>query len=83
VSSSPKSDDEFSPDDERFPKTKLGEELQARNLALQQRMRECQVTRHKIAFLCGDIYNVLGNIEAERLAYEQADELRNQLLHGM
>lgn len=69
-------------EDGNFPKTKAGEELRTRNQALQSRLRECQVQRHKIFFLMGDIYNVLGNIVEEQTAYASADDLRKSLLSG-
>jgi hypothetical protein len=82
ASFSPQILEDHDSEDGRFPKSKLGEELRARHQALQSRLRECQVLRHKIVFLMGDLYNVLGNSDEERTAYEEADELRKQLLQG-
>jgi E3 ubiquitin-protein ligase SHPRH len=81
--SSPMELEDREPEDEGFPKTKAGEELRTRHRALQSRLRECQVTLHKIIFLTGDTFNILGNAEKEREAYEEADVLRKRLLQGM
>ena len=76
------SDDES--DDEGLPRNHVGEEHSSKTLALQIRLREARISLHKVYFLKGDVYHVLGEAHAdgEREAYERAEELRRLLLKG-
>ena len=59
-----------------------GEEHESKKRAIQSRLRECRVTYHRIKFLLGDVYHVLGESRAdeETTAYEVAEEIRRILL---
>lgn len=69
-----------SSEERRLPKTPVGDEHRARTRALRKRIRDLRVVRHKIEFLLGDLYHVLGRNEEEREAYAAADTLRRALL---
>lgn len=79
---SPVSDDS---EDYDLPKTPAGQEHGIKRRALQQRLRECHVTLHRIKFLQGDVHHALGgrNSNAEDEAYAAAEELRRGLLKSM
>lgn len=72
----------MSEEEDDLPKNAAGEEHRVKRRALQHRVRECQITLHKVAFLKGDVYHVLGNGNEETAAYEKADDLRRLLLRG-
>ncbi|TFY56627.1 hypothetical protein EVG20_g8854, partial [Dentipellis fragilis] len=78
--SSPSS--EATDEDGDIPKTPAGEEHIAKKRGMQARLRECYVSRHRIKFLQGDVYHVMGeaNSAAEDAAYAAAEDLRRQLL---
>ncbi|KZS95380.1 hypothetical protein SISNIDRAFT_408473 [Sistotremastrum niveocremeum HHB9708] len=63
-----------------LPKTIAGQEHSAKTLSLQLRYREAQVVQHRIYFLLGDVYHVLGSTVAETEAYEKAEEVRRSIL---
>jgi len=75
--------EEDSEDEERgLPKTPAGDEHRSKRRAIKQRLREALVLLHKVKFLRGDVYHVLGNTAEEDAAYQGAEELRRQLLKG-
>ena len=71
-------------EDHDLPKTPAGQEHGNKRRALQQRLRECYVTLHKVKFLQGDVYHVLGqsNSADEDAAYAAADDIRKSLLRS-
>jgi E3 ubiquitin-protein ligase SHPRH len=71
-------------DDGDLPRTAAGEEYSNKKRALQQRLRECYLTLHRIKFLQGDIYHALGETKAaeEDAAYAVAEDLRRRLLRS-
>ena len=71
-------------EDDDIPRTAAGEEYKNKRLALQQRLRECQIAMHKVQFIKGDVYHVLGETyaEQENAAYAAAEDLRRVLLKG-
>ncbi|KAI0697783.1 SNF2 family N-terminal domain-containing protein [Cytidiella melzeri] len=69
-------------DDDDLPHTAAGEEHRIKRRALQQRLRECQITLHRVQFLKGDVHHSLGQTEAENACYAAADDLRRILLKG-
>lgn len=68
-------------------------EARVRRRALQARLREANITRHKIVFLLGDTYHALGEdavdgekeplVTEENHNYEEAEALRKTILRGM
>jgi E3 ubiquitin-protein ligase SHPRH len=66
-----------------LPKTPAGDEHRTKRSAIKQRLRECRLLLHKVNFLQGDVFHVLGKSEEEDAAYQAADELRHQLLKGI
>lgn len=58
------------------------EEHEVKKRTIQSRLRECRLTYHRIKFLLGDVYHVLGESHAneEKTAYEVAEEIRRILL---
>ncbi|KAI9435845.1 SNF2 family N-terminal domain-containing protein [Lactarius indigo] len=75
-------DDDSLSDHEGLPKTAAGEEHVHKSRALQQRLRECYLTLHRVKFLQGDVYHWMGGSKAEEeaAAYGAADGLRSKLL---
>ena len=73
-----------SDDEQGLPRNLAGEEHSSKTLALQLRLREARMSLHKVHFLKGDVYHVLGEAQAdnERDAYARAEELRRLLLKG-
>lgn len=69
-------------DDDDLPKNVAGEEHKVKRRAIQQRLRECQITLHKVYFLKGDVYHVLGKPEEEAASYTMAENLRRILLRS-
>jgi E3 ubiquitin-protein ligase SHPRH len=65
-----------------LPKTPAGQEHLHKSRALQQRLRDCYLTLHKVKFLQGDVYHWMGELKAaeEAGAYRAADELRSKML---
>jgi E3 ubiquitin-protein ligase SHPRH len=66
-------------EDHDLPKTPAGQEHGIKRRALQQRLRECNVTLHRVKFLQGDVYHVLGGAQEDE-AYAAAEEIRRSLL---
>ncbi len=69
-------------DDDELPKTPAGDEHLHKYRVLQQRLRDCYLTLHKVKFIQGDMYHWIGESKAveEELAYKAADGIRNKLL---
>ncbi|KAK0200494.1 SNF2 family N-terminal domain-containing protein [Desarmillaria ectypa] len=80
-------------DDDGLPRTPAGEEHGVKRRALQQRLRESRMVLHRVKFLQGDTYHVLGDLFSaeESTAYAICEEIRCDLLkstedevnHGM
>ncbi len=72
-------------DDGGLPKTPVGDEHLHKSRALQQRLRDCYLTLHKVKFIQGDMYHWMGEFKAveEELAYKAADGIRKKLLKCM
>lgn len=70
--------------DEDIPRSVLDEEHAAKRRALQQRLKEMRLVLHRVKFLQGDVYHVLGSQHSasEAEAYGTADEIRRDLLKG-
>ena len=72
-------------DDGGLPKTPAGDEHLHKSRAMQQRLRECYLTLHKVKFIQGDMYHWVGESMAvkELLAYKAAEGIRKKLLKCM
>ncbi|KIJ64355.1 hypothetical protein HYDPIDRAFT_154792 [Hydnomerulius pinastri MD-312] len=79
---SPSEEDEDDIEDRGLPKTPLGEEHRIKRGALQARLRECLIVLHRVKFLMGDVYHVLGAMHGEKEdeAYAGAEAMRKALL---
>lgn len=75
-------DDVEDVEDRGLPKTPAGEEHSIKRRALQQRLRECLMVMHRVKFLQGDVYHVLGASQSDKedAAYAAAETLRKNLL---
>ncbi|KAI1790830.1 SNF2 family N-terminal domain-containing protein, partial [Ganoderma leucocontextum] len=71
-------------DEEGLPRNVIGEAHKAKSTYLHGRMREARIALHRIKFLQGDVYHVLGKSYevSENEAYAAAEELRRLLLRG-
>ncbi|KAI0668956.1 SNF2 family N-terminal domain-containing protein [Trametes maxima] len=71
-------------DDEGLPRNKVGEAHRGKTTMLLSRTREARIVLHKVKFLQGDVYHVLGEQyeSQENEAYASAEELRRALLRG-
>jgi len=69
-------------EDRGLPKTPVGEDHRVKRMALLGRLRECLIVLHRVKFLQGDVYHVLGSSysEKEDAAYADAESLRKDLL---
>lgn len=69
-------------EDRDLPKNPAGEEHSIKRRALQQRQRECLMVLHRVKFLQGDIYHVLGASQSDKedASYTAAETLRKDLL---
>ncbi|KIK38243.1 hypothetical protein CY34DRAFT_402958 [Suillus luteus UH-Slu-Lm8-n1] len=69
-------------EDRGLPKTPAGEEHSIKRRALQQRLRECLIVLHRVKFLQGDVYHVLGASQSDKedASYAAAETLRKNLL---
>lgn len=82
-SSSDESDDDSdSMSGEGMPKTPAGREHVHKKTGLVNRLRDWYLTLHRVKFLQGDVYHVMGDHKAldEEAAYAAAEVLRKQLL---
>ncbi|TFK32939.1 SNF2 family N-terminal domain-containing protein [Crucibulum laeve] len=73
---------EDDPEDQDLPRNPTGEEHKNKRRALKQRLREARLLLHRVKFLQGDVYHVLGgdHSESEDAAYEAAETIRRGLL---
>jgi E3 ubiquitin-protein ligase SHPRH len=80
----PEDEDASDPKLEGLPQTPAGREHMAKRIGLLSRLRECHMVLHKVKFLQGDVYHVLGasHSTAEDIAYTAAEKLRQTLLKG-
>ncbi|KAI0776695.1 SNF2 family N-terminal domain-containing protein [Trametes elegans] len=71
-------------DDEGLPRNPIGDAHRTKGITLHNRLREARMVLHKVKFLQGDVYHVLGEQHAdqESKAYQAAEELRRMLLRG-
>lgn len=71
-------------DDDNLPRNPIGEEHKNKKNALQHRLRESRIAFHKVLFLKGDVYHVLGSSheQEENEAYIAAEDLRRMLLRS-
>lgn len=78
------SEDGIDEDDIGIPKTPAGDEYKNKRRALQARLRENHVVLHRVKFLLGDVYHVLGISHSvqEDAAYGDAENIRRGLLKG-
>ena len=78
-------DDDGDSDDGGLPKTPAGEEHLHKARALQQRLRDCYLTQHRVKFLLGDMYHWMGESKSgeEQVSYKAADDIRSKLLKCM
>lgn len=78
----PELEDEEDVEDRGLPKTPAGEDHKVKRMALLARLRECLIVLHRVKFLQGDVYHVLGSSYAEKedAAYADAESLRKDLL---
>ena len=73
-------DSEVDPEEKDLPKTPAGEEHRIKRRAIKQRLREGQLVLHRVKFLQGDVFHVLGKSADEDTAYQAAETLRHGLL---
>lgn len=75
-------EDEEDVEDRGLPKTPAGEDHRVKRAALLARLRECSMVLHRVKFLQGDVYHVLGSSysDKEDAAYADAETLRKDLL---
>ena len=73
-------DGEVDPEERDLPKTPAGEEHRIKRRAIKQRLREGQLVLHRVKFLQGDVFHVLGKSAEEDAAYQAAETLRHGLL---
>lgn len=75
-------DEEDTLDDRDIPRTPAGHEHKVKRRAIQQRIRDGRLLLHRVKFLQGDVYHVLGASHgpSEDAAYATAEELRRELL---
>lgn len=69
-------------EDRGLPKTLAGEDHRVKRMALLARLRESLMVLHRVKFLQGDVYHVLGSsyLQKEDAAYADAESLRKDLL---
>ena len=76
-------DGEVDPEEKDLPKTPAGEEHRIKRRAIKQRLREGQLVLHRVKFLQGDVFHVLGKSGDEDAAYQAAENLRHELLKSL
>lgn len=76
--------DSVEADEEGLPHNPIGDAHRAKAGMLQNRIRDARIILHKVKFLQGDVYHVLGEqyTNQENEAYAAAEELRRVLLKG-
>ncbi|KAJ7126620.1 SNF2 family N-terminal domain-containing protein [Mycena crocata] len=69
-------------DDEGDPRSPAVKEHRAKRHSLKHRLREFRLVMHRVKFLQGDTYHMLGEsqLEAENAAYAEAETIRRSLL---
>lgn len=76
--------DEESAEDETeekgLPKTPAGEEHKYKGVVLRERLRKGYLLLHRVHFLQGDAYHVLGDFTEEDASYQNAEKVRQDLL---
>ncbi|KAF8624317.1 hypothetical protein AX15_005947 [Amanita polypyramis BW_CC] len=84
ISEIPSDRDESSEEDKGLPHNLAGEEHATKRGALQHRLREVKLVLHKVKFLQGDVYHMLGEAysSVEAAAYEAAEDVRRDLLRA-
>lgn len=77
--------DDSSSEDRGLPRTPAGKEHRSKRGALRNRLRECRLVLHRVKFLQGDVYHVLGDSHSplENDAYGAAEVIRRELLKSM
>lgn len=82
MSITPSEEGESDSEDGDIPKTPAGEEYINKRRALQQRLRESRIVLHRVKFLQGDLYHILGAAQStqEDEAYAVAETVRRNLL---
>lgn len=85
VSEVPSTSEDEDSEVEGLPRNPAGEDHATRSGALQHRLREIRLLLHKVKFLQGDVYHILGEAysSAEAEAYDAAEAIRRDLLKGM
>jgi E3 ubiquitin-protein ligase SHPRH len=75
-------DEDDESDDSGLPKTQAGEEHLHKSRALQQRLRDCYLTLHRVKFLQGDMFHWIGKSKGaeEATSYKAAEETRSKIL---
>ena len=76
-------DGDVDPEEKDLPKTPAGEEHRIKRRAIKQRLREGQLVLHRVKFLQGDVFHVLGKSADEDAAYQVAETLRHELLKSL
>ena len=75
-------EDSGSTEEARVPKTPAGDEYRAKLRSFQARLRETHIVKHKVYFLIGNVNHALGRAEDEKAGYDQAEEIRANVLKG-
>lgn len=81
-SSEDESEEEDPINGEGLPKTPAGKEHAYKKTGLVNRLRDCYLSLHRVKFLQGDMYHVMGEqkVVDEEAAYATAEGLRKRLL---
>ena len=71
-------------DDDDIPRNAIGEAYKGKQIAITSRLREARISFHKVQFLLGDVYHVLGSAyeDTENKAYASAEDMRRLLLRS-
>ncbi|KAJ7453930.1 hypothetical protein B0H11DRAFT_2176342 [Mycena galericulata] len=69
-------------DDEDSSRTAAAKEHRAKRTGLKHRLRDCRLVMHRVKFLQGDVYHMLGASQSvkENAAYGEAETIRRTLL---
>ena len=73
---------EHEADEDDIPRNAMGEAYKGKLIAINSRLREARIAMHKVKFLLGDVYHILGAMyeQQENDAYAAADDMRRVLL---
>ncbi|KAF9484752.1 hypothetical protein BDN70DRAFT_849017 [Pholiota conissans] len=77
---STKEDDEDDNEEKGIPNTLAGKEHKNKGRQLRDRLRKGYILRHRVHFLLGDVWHVLGNSSEEDSAYQNAERVRHEIL---